>query len=77
MKDEWKTCKNCNSRYHPSLNCVGECLHSGEWHDTFDKCSYMKCGWNLGIKNVGKCHYSCCFSTQHDSLCDKSHKHVT
>ncbi|ETO22544.1 hypothetical protein RFI_14647 [Reticulomyxa filosa] len=72
----WKTCTKCNTRVHVSLNVKGECVHSGEWHDDYDKCSTVKCGWNLGLSKIGKCHWSCCFNTNFDSFCVKSDFHI-
>ncbi|ETO11720.1 betaine aldehyde dehydrogenase, partial [Reticulomyxa filosa] len=53
----WKICTKCNTRFRVSLNV------KGEWHDRYDKCSTVKCGWNLGLSKIGKYHWSCCFNT--------------
>lgn len=58
------TCSKC-SRPRTS---TGGCAHRGSWHDSLSACS-AKCGWKLGIKRLGQCHWSCCYSTDYDSLC--------
>jgi len=69
------TCQACRFACVRGLNVEGDCGHIGEWHSTFGDCSYLKCG--LGLKtSIGKRHWSCCFSTEKDSLCPKSPAHV-
>lgn len=43
--------------------------HSGEYHDSFEKCNFIKCGWGLGIRRLGKPHWSCCYNTMYNSVC--------
>ena len=50
------------------------CLHKGTWHSQFEECGVL-CGVKLGLKNLGKQHYSCCYSTDIESKCMKS-QHV-
>ena len=76
LESEMKRCKNCFTRYFESLNAKGECSHSGEYHSTFDDCDKMKCAMGLGIMNIGKCHWSCCYELKVISKCPKSGKHV-
>ena len=76
---ERKTCKLCGNTYHESLNAKGKCIHTGEWHGTYDDCKkagIMTCGYKLGITNLGKQHWSCCHDINYYSLCSKSDKHT-
>lgn len=68
-------CTVCGARVTPSLNPTGLCGHSGDWHSEYAHCSKIKCGWKLKT-NIGKCHWSCCFSVVFDSSCPKSAQHV-
>lgn len=43
-------------------------VHHGDWHWSFQQCSYIKCGWGLGISRLGQRHWSCCFSTDNRSM---------
>lgn len=49
---------------------------AGQWHSSYEDCSKIKCAWGLGVSQIGLCHWSCCYSTVHDSHCRKSKPHV-
>eukprot|EP00026_Physarum_polycephalum_P009777 Phypoly_transcript_09913.p1 GENE.Phypoly_transcript_09913~~Phypoly_transcript_09913.p1 ORF type:complete len:398 (+),score=31.45 Phypoly_transcript_09913:75-1196(+) len=69
-------CSSCNSNFHKHSNLGGECMHTGEWHDTFGACG-VKCAYNLTKSmSVGKCHWSCCYSLDHSgNTCISSGPH--
>jgi hypothetical protein len=58
-------------------NHTGMCGHGGEWHDSYDKCSKLKCLAGVGLTGIGDCHWSCCWSTDRASRCKKSPFHRT
>ena len=59
----------------PSESESTNCIHRGEWHNTFSSCT-PRCGWGLGVSKLGQCHYSCCFSTDyHSKTCRKNPSH--
>ena len=68
------TCLACG--HSPTGNgSLINCVHRGLWHSTFTSCT-PRCGWGLGVSNLGKCHYSCCFSTdQNETVCSKNQSH--
>lgn len=71
------SCSLCMIDYGPYKNKSGECAHSGTWHSSFADCNYVTCGAHLFPTNIGKCHWSCCYSiSQDDLVCTKSGKHV-
>ena len=76
LESEMSTCRNCYAKYFAALNAKGECCHSGEYHSSMDDCDKMKCAMGLGIMNIGKCHWSCCYQLDVISKCPKSGKHV-
>lgn len=74
---EKPTCSRCGVEYGPFTNPKGQCIHSGTWHATFSDCNYAACGAGLFPSNIGKQHWSCCYSTDADStICSKSKSHV-
>lgn len=46
-------------------------MHAGNWHCAVTDCG-VRCAWGLGRKNVGKQHWSCCYSVDQDSECPKA-----
>lgn len=69
-------CTVCNVEYGPYNNPKGECAHAGAWHATLSDCNYAACGAGLFPSNIGKQHWSCCYSTNSTSTtCSKSHRH--
>jgi hypothetical protein len=71
------TCSVCTIQYGPYINLKGQCSHFGHWHSTFNDCSYLSCGIGLLPNNVGKRHWSCCFSLDSESaICSKSGAHI-
>ena len=70
-------CTVCGIAYGPFKNPKGECSHAGEWHATYENCNYAACGLGLFPSNIGKQHWSCCFSLDRNSnVCSKSGAHV-
>lgn len=70
-------CSKCGNNFGPYKNPKGECTHDGEWHSSFSDCSYAACGAGLFPSKIGKQHWSCCFSVNHDDTqCAKSGRHV-
>ena len=69
------TCTSCKKRYVPHMNPSKQCSHSGSWHSTFGHCSKIKCAAGLG-RNIGKQHWSCCYSVYYHSPCPKSGPHT-
>ena len=69
-------CTICTTRFLPSANPTGQCGHSGTWHSAFSHCSKIRCGRGLGITNIGKCHWSCCYATKYVSYCKNSGPHA-
>ncbi|CAE7454240.1 ASAH1 [Symbiodinium natans] len=68
-------CKCCHQFFDPALNSSGQCGHRGKWHTTFEDCSYVRCGYGLGVSKIGLQHWSCCFSTDEESVCPASPPH--
>jgi len=68
-------CTRCKRRYNPAKNVEKQCYHIGKWHNTFQDCG-ISCA-RIGVTNVGKCHWSCCFSCDKDSACPKSSFHTS
>ena len=59
----------------PSDNKSINCIHRGEWHNTFSSCT-PRCGWGLGVSKLFQCHFSCCFSTDYNNkTCRKNPSH--
>jgi hypothetical protein len=71
-------CRICGRKFFSDNNTGGNCIHSGTWHAKYEDCSYLKCGFNLGIKaSIGKQHWSCCYSLERESnICTESKPHV-
>ncbi|CAF3829410.1 unnamed protein product [Rotaria sp. Silwood1] len=71
-------CQKCGRKFSIVDNCGGDCIHGGTWHARYEDCSYLKCGFNLGIKaSIGKQHWSCCYSLERESnRCSKSGPHI-
>lgn len=65
-------CGSCKRRFNPKKNVTGQCSHVGKWHDSFSSCG-ISCA-RVGL-NVGKCHWSCCYSVNRLSPCPKSPEH--
>eukprot|EP01063_Lacrimia_lanifica_P008068 TRINITY_DN151_c5_g1_i1.p1 TRINITY_DN151_c5_g1~~TRINITY_DN151_c5_g1_i1.p1 ORF type:complete len:449 (+),score=130.39 TRINITY_DN151_c5_g1_i1:55-1401(+) len=70
------TCRHCHQRFDEALNAPGQCVHSKTWHDRYEDCSYLKCGFGLGPKKIGRQHWGCCYSTDRDAPCKNSAPHV-
>lgn len=64
LRETSMVCKRCKRK--PVF--ADGCAHQGDWHTQFGDCS-PKCAWGLGVGNLGKCHWSCCFSTEESSVC--------
>jgi hypothetical protein len=71
----YDTCVKCVQWYDPGLNSSAQCKHAGEWHDTYEKCSTLKCAFGLGPSNIGKSHWGCCYETEKATACRKSSPH--
>jgi N-acylethanolamine-hydrolysing acid amidase len=70
-------CVVCTTEFGPYDNPKGECSHAGKWHSTYEDCNYAKCGWGLGPSNIGKRHWSCCFSlVETSATCKSSSRHT-
>eukprot|EP01012_Entosiphon_sulcatum_P015344 TRINITY_DN20329_c0_g1_i1.p1 TRINITY_DN20329_c0_g1~~TRINITY_DN20329_c0_g1_i1.p1 ORF type:complete len:445 (-),score=32.59 TRINITY_DN20329_c0_g1_i1:888-2201(-) len=68
-------CRHCGKDFVDALNPGGACSHVGLWHSAYENCNFLTCGWGLKPKNIGKQHWSCCFSTERFSTCRKSGPH--
>merc|ERR1712113_835555 len=68
------TCRLCKKLFRLDENKAGKCKHSGDWHDTFDKCNAV-CAYGLGVANLGKAHWSCCYALKKKSSCPESGRH--
>jgi len=65
-------CARCKHPYKKGEVC--KIPHPGDWHSQYSDCSYIRCG--IGLKrNIGKQHWSCCFSVEQKSSCTKA-KHI-
>jgi len=71
-------CHKCEREFNIDDNSGGGCSHTGTWHAQFNDCSYLKCGLHLGKKaSIGKQHWSCCYSLDHQStICSISDPHT-
>ncbi len=71
-------CHKCGREFKIDDNPGGKCAHVGKWHAEYNDCSYLKCGLQLGKKgSIGKQHWSCCYSLEHQSdTCSKSDPHT-
>lgn len=70
-------CDVCKKLFDPQNNRQKQCYHSGFWHSSFSDCGVF-CATNLGPKNLGKAHWSCCYSVDYDKKrCRKSSYHVS
>mmetsp|Transcript_1221 Transcript_1221/g.1534 ORF Transcript_1221/g.1534 Transcript_1221/m.1534 type:complete len:451 (-) Transcript_1221:75-1427(-) len=67
-------CTSCSRRFNPNANVEKQCSHVGKWHDVFSDCG-VSCG-RIGVTNLGKCHWSCCFAVDKNSPCKKSSYHI-
>lgn len=67
-------CSACGASPGSALAASG-CVHRGRWHSSFTDCN-PRCAWKLGRSNLGQCHYSCCFSTDIDSMCQANRTHA-
>eukprot|EP00929_Paragymnodinium_shiwhaense_P034028 TRINITY_DN18562_c0_g1_i2.p1 TRINITY_DN18562_c0_g1~~TRINITY_DN18562_c0_g1_i2.p1 ORF type:complete len:473 (+),score=65.17 TRINITY_DN18562_c0_g1_i2:135-1553(+) len=67
--DNTLTCSVCD---RPG-NQAG-CKHSGDWHASYNDCG-ARCVVGLGYSNLGRQHWSCCYSTDRDSWCAKA-RHI-
>lgn len=73
--EKLRQCKICWNLFSIKDNSKGRCGHGGDWHSAFSDCG-PKCAVFLGVSlNIGKQHWSCCFSTSRDSRCPKSGQH--
>lgn len=73
--EEWILCKRCARQYHESLNVEGECSHIGSWHSQFSDCNKLSCAVGLGVTDIGKQHWGCCYAVEYSSKCPQSGKH--
>jgi hypothetical protein len=66
-------CADCGAT--PNSARAG-CVHRGAWHSSLTDCS-PRCAWKLGrSRQLGACHYSCCFSTdQNEPQCAANPTH--
>jgi hypothetical protein len=73
-----RLCHKCGREFNIDTNPSGACAHVGKWHATFNDCSYLKCGFQLGKKaSIGQQHWSCCYSLEQQSdSCSKSDPHT-
>jgi len=69
-----RRCSLCWKLFTKDGNLRGQCGHSGDWHSKFDDCTVLKCGLGLA-SNIGKQHWSCCYSVSEDGPCKKSGFH--
>jgi len=71
-------CEKCAQNFSIENNFGGNCVHKGTWHARYEDCSYLKCGFHLGIKaSIGRQHWSCCYSLdQNSNQCSESEPHV-
>ena len=67
-------CVFCRRGFVPALNAAGACSHGGEWHDVLTSC--RPACLRIGLSNLGRCHWSCCYSVDRDSPCPRSGEHV-
>ena len=71
-------CQKCAQNFSIENNFGDNCVHKGTWHARYEDCSYLKCGFHLGIKaSIGRQHWSCCYSLdQNSNQCSESEPHV-